>query len=90
VDIVWDSAKARSNYARHGVRFSEVEQVFYDPSALTVEDAAAPREQRFVTLGRDGQDRILVVVYTYRGETIRVISARRASPGEVKSYEEGV
>ncbi len=90
MDIVWESAKARSNYGRHGVRFSEVEQVFYDPSALTVEDTSASREQRFVTLGRDGQGRILVVVYTYRGETIRVISARRASPGEVKSYEEGV
>jgi len=90
MDIVWNSAKARSNYARHGVRFSEVEQVFYDPSALTVEDPSASREQRFVTLGHDGQGRILVVVYTYRGETIRVISARRASPGEVKSYEEGV
>lgn len=90
MDIVWDSAKARSNYARHGIRFSEVEQVFYDPSALTMEDTSSSREQRFVTLGRDGQVRILVVVYTYRGETIRVISARRASPGEVESYEEGV
>jgi uncharacterized DUF497 family protein len=72
MDIVWDSAKARSNYARHGVRFSEVEQVFYDPSALTVEDTGTSREQRFVTLGSDGQGRILVVVYTYRGETIRL------------------
>ena len=90
MDIVWDSAKARSNYVRHGVRFSEVEQVFYDPSAFTVEDTSSSREQRFVTLGGDGQGRILVVVYSYRGETLRVISARRASPGEVKSYEEGV
>jgi uncharacterized DUF497 family protein len=90
MDIVWDAAKAKSNYARHGVRFSEVEPVFYDPSALTVEDISASREQRFVTLGSDGLGRVLVVVYTYRGETIRVISARRASPGEVKSYEEGV
>lgn len=63
MDIVWDSAKARSNYARHGIRFSEVEQVFYDPSALTVEDTSSSREQRLVTLGRDGQVRILVVVY---------------------------
>ena len=90
MDTVWDPAKARANYARHGIRFSEVEQVFYDSSALTVEDTSVSREQRFVTLGRDGQGRILVVVYTYRGEAIRVISARRASPGEVKSYEEGV
>jgi uncharacterized DUF497 family protein len=90
MDIVWDSAKAKANYARHRVRFSEVELVFYDPSALTVEDTSASREQRFVTLGSDGLGRVLVVVYTYRGETIRVISARRASPGEVKSYEEGV
>lgn len=62
MDIVWDSAKVRSNYARHGIRFSEVEQVFYDPSALTVEDTSSSQEQRFVTLGRDGQVRILVVV----------------------------
>jgi uncharacterized protein len=90
MDIVWDPAKARSNYARHGVRFSEVEQVFYDPLALTTEDTSGSRERRFVTLGSDGLGRVLVVVYTYRGETVRVISARRASPGEVKSYEEGV
>ena len=47
-------------------------------------------EQRFVTVGMDAVDRILVVVYTHRGENIRLISARTATKGERKSYEEGI
>ena len=72
------------------MRFCDVEAVFFDPCAVTMEDLSAVGEQRFVTLGRDGFARTLVVVYTYRQEAIRIISARRASSGEIENYEEGV
>ena len=72
------------------MRFCDVEAVLFDPRALTMEDLSAVGEQRFVTLGRDGFARTLVVVYTYRHDGIRIISARRASPGEMENYEEGV
>jgi uncharacterized protein len=91
MEIVWDPSKARANVARHGVRFSDVELVFYDHRALTVEDSSINGEQRFVTIGRDGLGRVLVVAYTYRGDNaIRVISARMASSGERKLYEKRV
>lgn len=88
--IRWDPLKAESNIRKHKVRFSDAEQVLFDPAAMTREDEDATDERRFVTIGRDSLDRILVVAYTYRGEEIRMISARRATPRERKSYEEGV
>jgi uncharacterized DUF497 family protein len=50
---------------------------------------STPDEERFVAVGADVLGRILVVVYTHRGERIRIISARRATPSERKSYEQG-
>ena len=84
----WDLRKARENQKKHGVRFTDVEPVFYDPHAITTEDRSSVEEQRFLTLGIDGFARVLVVTYTFREERIRIISARKASPGEVKAYEE--
>lgn len=85
----WDPGKARANERRHGVRFSDVEQVFYDPFAITIEDLISVGERRFVTVGRDGFDRVLVVVYTYNRHVIRVISARKATRNERRVYEKG-
>ena len=90
MDIVWDPDKALSNYQKHGVRFSEAESVLYDSLALTIEDAESEGEQRFVSVGADLFGRILVVVYTYRSEQIRLISARKAEKNEIRSYEEGI
>ncbi len=83
----WDAKKALENERKHGVRFSDVEPVFFDPYALTINDEYS-KEERFVTVGTDGFDRVLVVVYTYRGDDIRLISARFATRREVKVYEE--
>ena len=88
--IVWDSAKAKSNFTKHRVLFSDAEPVLFDPMALTREDEGWHGEQRFVTIGRDALDRVTVVVYTYRGEDIRLISARLATPHERRTYEEGI
>ena len=84
----WNSAKALENEKKHGIRFTDVEQVFYDPYAITTEDYSSDGEQRLLTLGTDGFDRVLVVSYTHRPGDIRIISARKAAPGEVKIYEE--
>jgi uncharacterized protein len=88
--IVWDQAKANSNFEKHRIRFSDAESVLFDPIALTREDEGIHDEHRFVTIGTDALDHVIVVVYTYRGEDIRLISARRATPNERKTYEEGI
>ncbi len=64
--------------------------MLFDPYGVTIEDDRVDEEQRFVTIGLDALGRILVVVYTYRQETIRLISARRATQAEQRNYEEGI
>jgi hypothetical protein len=82
--------KAASNQRKHGIRFSDAEAVLFDPFALTWEDTQTRGEQRFVSIGTDSSGRIVVIVYSYRGQTIRLISARTATSSERKSYEEGI
>lgn len=85
----WDLRKAEANFRKHGVRFAESLPVFEDELALTMTDEDSdPDEQRFVSLGSGAKERVLVVVYSYRGEAIRIISARPAEPHERKQYEE--
>jgi len=88
--IVWDPDKAKTNCEKHGVWFSDAEPVLFDPYALTIEDEREEEEDRFVTIGLDALGRILVVVYTYRADTIRMISARKATRAEARGYEEGI
>ncbi len=90
MDVRWDPAKAKANYKKHVVRFSDAEMVLYDPMALSFENDDTVGEQRFVSIGRDVVGSILVVVYTYREETIRLISARRATRKEIRIYEKGI
>jgi uncharacterized DUF497 family protein len=85
--IVWDQEKAASNLKKHGIVFSDAVGVLENENALTIEDEH-PDENRFITLGMDAFGRILVVVYTYRGDTIRIISARKATAREKKDYSE--
>jgi hypothetical protein len=89
--VVWDPRKARTNLRKHGVRFSDAEGVLFDPNALTADDPmAGGEEERFVTIGMDPLGRVLVVVYTYRGDDLRLISARRATRKEREQYEAGI
>jgi uncharacterized protein len=83
----WDPEKAKENRTKHGVSFPDAEPVLFDPHAITREDEQAEGEQRFVTVGLDALGRVLVVVYTYWGETIRIISARQATRNERREYE---
>ena len=82
----WDPAKAQTNAAKHGVRFNDAIAVFEDDDALTDRDLSSQDEERWVTVGRDALERITVVVYTWRGDTIRLISARLATRSERKEY----
>ena len=82
----WDRQKAETNQRRHGVDFADAVSVLEDPSALTLDDEREGAE-RFVTIGMDSLARVLVVVYTWRGERVRVISARRATRSERREYE---
>ena len=82
----WDKEKAKANFLKHGVSFADAVAIFSDDTALTIEDDD-PDEQRFVTIGMDAFGRVLVVVYTWRGEEIRVISARKATARERTHYE---
>jgi uncharacterized DUF497 family protein len=85
----WDSRKARSNLAKHGVGFEEASTIFGDPLSLTIPDPEhSLAEKRYVTMGKTFNGKLLVVVHTDRGDNIRIISARRASRRERKSYEE--
>ena len=82
----WDKSKAKKNQSKHGIAFADTFAVFEDPNAVTIEDFRS-NEQRYVTIGMDGFGRILVVVYTWRDEKIRIISARKAVRSEVRQYE---
>ena len=87
----WDPGKATSNREKHSVDFADAVGVFEDEWALTIKEEYIAGEQRFVTMGMDSLGRVLVVVYTYRNDDIRLISARTATKGEKGEYErEGV
>jgi uncharacterized protein len=86
----WDEAKASENLKKHGVAFSEASTVFADPLSRTIPDPLhSDEEGRFVILGESASGRTLVVAHTHREESIRIISARKATSGERKDYERG-
>ncbi len=88
MDYQCDENKAKANLKKHWIDFADTVTVFSDDFAITIEDDH-PDEERFVTIGMDALGRILVVVYTWRGESIRIISAWRAINRERKQYEAG-
>ena len=83
----WDVEKARTNARKHHVEFGDAVAVFDDGSAVTISDSDPEDEERWVTVGTDVFGRILVVVYTWRGDNIRLISARKATRRERAEYE---
>ena len=87
--FAWDQKKASSNLVKHNVSFEEGLTVFGDPLSNTFPDQDhLIEEQRFVIIGSSERGRILVVAHTDDGELVRVISAREATHGERRSYEE--
>lgn len=86
MEIEGDREKAESNLKKHGVSFHEGASVLLDPLALVREDPDSEGEQRLAALGMSNAGRLLVVIYTMRDDTIRIISARKATKTEGKYY----
>lgn len=85
----WDDKKARSNFKKHGIRFEEAKSAFYDEYARIIDDPDhSDGEDRYVLLGVSLQSNVLVVCHCYRepDETIRIISARKATRKEANTY----
>jgi uncharacterized protein len=85
----WDETKDLSNQKKHGISFDEAKTVFNDPRSLTIADEAhSDEEDRNVDIGISSRGRLIVVSYTERGPNIRIISCRKATKSERKSYEQ--
>jgi uncharacterized DUF497 family protein len=89
VNFEWAPAKARTNRRKHRITFEEAATVFGDVLALTYPDPDhSISEQRFITVGMTNAKRVLIVAHPERGESIRIISARKATQHEREHYEE--
>jgi len=86
VSFEWDYLKAARNLLKHNIDFADAVAALDDALAITILEESSG-EERFVTLGTDALGRLLVVVYTWRGDRIRIISARTATPSERRQYE---
>jgi hypothetical protein len=89
LEFEWDPNKAASNLRKHRVSFGEAATVFHDIFSFTYDDEVHSQvERRYATLGMSRRGRVLVVAHTMRGERVRVINAREATPHERRWYEE--
>jgi len=87
----WDPEKAEANLRKHGVSFEEAATVFLDPLAVTYPDPDhSDEEDREITIGHSGKQRVLFVSHCQRGDRIRLLSARKATQRERKGHEEGI
>jgi uncharacterized DUF497 family protein len=86
VEFEWDAKKAEANRRKHGIEFLDAVIVFDGERAITLLEN--PMEERYVTSGMDAQGRVLAVSYALRGNTIRIISARKATSRERAQYED--
>jgi uncharacterized DUF497 family protein len=85
----WNSAKAKTNLAKHEVSFDEASTVFDDPMFIMVlDDEHSQDEQRYITIGLSKDGRLLMVAHTERENRVRIISARKATKNEEKFYAE--
>ena len=86
--FAWDEDKSKENERRHGVSFEESKTIFNDPLSITIYDPDhSIDEDRFIELGLSKTGRFLIVCYTERGTTIRIISSRAATRRERRAYE---
>lgn len=89
MEFEWDDDKAASNERKHGVTFPEAQTVFADPLFLDFYDPAhSDDEQRYLIIGRSAAGNLLLVSYTERAESTRIISVRPATHREQRAYEE--
>ena len=88
LEFTWDERKATANARKHGVRFEEAATVFVDPLGRIYDDPDhSEQEARFLLVGHSLAGRFLLVVHAEKEDTMRIISARRATPHERGEYE---
>ena len=86
----WDENKATINLSKHSVSFEEAKTVFDDPLCIDFYDPDhSEDEERYLIVGESNQERLLIVSYTERGDSVRLISAREVTRTEREAYEEG-
>mgnify|MGYP001589970769 FL=1 len=93
VQFEWDEDKNQSNFRKHTIWFEEAQTVWADPAAEEFFDPESSEdEDRFIRIGYSTAEQVLLVVFCERedGKTVRIISARRATPKERRQYEEGI
>jgi uncharacterized DUF497 family protein len=89
MEFDWDEINAIGNLRKHRVGFAEASTVFDDPHSTTFADPDhSIGEDRYVTIGTSNRGRLLVISFTERGDVVRIINARKATPRERTSYEE--
>lgn len=89
MNFEWDREKAEANLDKHGVAFAEAATAFGDPLSVTIHDPDhSEAEDRYVLVGLAFSGRLLVVSHTYRGELVRLVSARLATSRERRDYEQ--
>jgi uncharacterized protein len=90
MNFEWDEAKAGPNLEKHDVSFEDARTVFDDSLYVDFYDPDhSSDEHRYLIIGASRDGRLLIVSYTERGDTIRLISAREVTPSERRTYEEG-
>ena len=95
-EFTWDAAKDQANLAKHGVTFDQASTVFSDPLAQTIYDPDhSDAEERWITIGKAANNKCLVVCHTVHQNSpsvavVRLISARKATKTEIRSYEENL
>lgn len=91
MQFAWDPKKAAANVAAHGVSFEEALTCFYDPYQIAFYDPDhSEREDRELLIGHSNRGRLLLVSYTLRRQTVRLISARKATRTEARTYAQGI
>ena len=88
ISFVWDRRKAQANLRKHGISFETACEVFPDPFIQLIGTDVASGEERETAVGLTSEWRLLKVIYIFRSDTVRLISARTTTVQERKSYEE--
>jgi uncharacterized DUF497 family protein len=88
IDFVWDREKAKANLRKHDIAFETACEVFFDPFICLIGTDVVRGEERETVIGMTSNWRLLNVIYVFRSETVRLISARTVTIGERKTYEE--
>ncbi|WP_420645095.1 BrnT family toxin [Candidatus Leptofilum sp.] len=89
INFEWDTEKAYANFRKHGIDFQTAVELFFDPFLMSLQDKIEGGERRHHVLGMTKSWQILFVTYVWRGDDVRLISARLAKNSERKQYERG-